>query len=1071
MEKTRKKRGYVKPDKEFDSDEPSTSDLSVELTKKKKTKNTPIKQKKEQKLRENREREKEEEQKKEREQEEERRRQHEQEMSIIENLTTMTPECTDFNRLFPQVYQHFNTNMNIHIEVHPDGEKTGSNLDLDKVHLFLSKKGLGMMCPEGLTLENLLIKYPTANGKKVNVFDADVGRTKEMSMQKLVNEFLKKSRKRKLNLLSFEFSGNEEMNPVFEVPSCVKAQGMLHILRRYMKEKIDSSKGEMKGKFEKMEKEIRHFDKFLLLSMKGSFTDIHIDFSASAVFYHVFWGKKWFFIAPPTEENLELYQEYELLPPAEKKTWLGSKMSHVFRLLEIEAGGTAFIPAGWLHFVYTVEDSMVFGGNYLRELSVNLHCRLSHLERECAARGLQKKNIQFVEFWKTLFAYSYYIMIPELSADMFSQARSLYTWYIRESKNGNEAQKAIYEQRIEAIRGFYSELSQSPQAEKNDTWTTKAQKRELLDLFEKLPGKLKCVPIKPKTEEPGAAGSVATSAQTKPPTNEKKPEVTDKKKKKKVEWMDEEKKKEEKEAEEAEYKEGEEEKEESESGEECIPDRKEYKKKKKKKNQKYQFNFPSSPSVKTVEPTPKRGTPSDVRSQSYEENRTPPPKISVKNAAVAGTPNMTSIVNRPRESPWRAVSMDEADESIRRIAELFPRETELLSVEELDLGRVLAEEITATENMPATRTSIKDGYAVQSADGMRIRNVVGASSAGSTNLITIRPGECVRISTGGVVPYGADAVIQVEDTEIEKSDGEKELEIRVKSQIKEGQDIRQPGSEVRKGDVLLGVGCILGSAEYGLLNAFGIENVSVYIKPQLTVISSGNELVAPFTKPLPIGMVRDSNCPQLVALFKEHGFKAINGGRMGDEPSEIEEKLKTCTQKTQIIVTSGGVSMGEKDYMKHVLRDRLGMKIEFGRVWMKPGLPCTVASGTIQTKPVVVIALPGNPASAWVCSHLFVLPLLRAVSGLPRFYAPKISVQLATSIKLGPRPEYCRAWLKHEDDVKLPIAHITGNQISSRLLSLVGAQVLLILPSNEKKKSLEENETVFAMVLSPNASV
>uniref|UniRef100_A0A8R1DMN0 MoaB/Mog domain-containing protein n=1 Tax=Caenorhabditis japonica TaxID=281687 RepID=A0A8R1DMN0_CAEJA len=432
---------------------------------------------------------------------------------------------------------------------------------------------------------------------------------------------------------------------------------------------------------------------------------------------------------------------------------------------------------------------------------------------------------------------------------------------------------------------------------------------------------------------------------------------------------------------------------------------------------------------------------------------------------------MTSIVNRPRESPWRAVSMEEADESIRKVAELFEKEIETILVDDLKIGQVLAEQVTAPENMPATRTSIKDGYAVISADGHENRKVVGASSAGSVHGNAIHSGECIRISTGGVVPDGTDAVIQVEDTEIEKSEGENELEIRVKSLIRAGQDIRQPGSEVKKGDVLLGVGCVLGSAEYGLLNAFGIEKVKIYKKPQITVISSGNELVSPFTKPLPLGMVRDSNSPQLVALFKEHGFKAINGGRIADEPTEIEKKLKKCAETTQIIVTSGGVSMGEKDYMKHVLQEKIGMKIAFGRVWMKPGLPCTMAHGLIHGKPVVVIALPGNPASAWVCSHLFVLPLLRAISGVSRIYAQKIHVKLGAALKLGPRPEYCRAWLEHSEDERLPIAHVTGNQISSRLASLVGAQVLLVLPSNEQKKNLEIGENVFALAITPNFSV
>lgn len=295
---------------------------------------------------------------------------------------------------------------------------------------------------------------------------------------------------------------------------------------------------------------------------------------------------------------------------------------------------------------------------------------------------------------------------------------------------------------------------------------------------------------------------------------------------------------------------------------------------------------------------------------------------------------MTSIVNRPRESPWRAVPMDEADECIRKVAwkmatekvDVYNDGNIVLNGEEQEqrnrmnwkesLGRIIANPFIAPSDRPETHTSIKDGYAVRSSDEMADRQVVGVSTAGKVydgevsfqfsngniyfKIVQLKHGECVRISTGAVVPESADAVIQVEDTVIVEADGDTELRISIKTDIKKGQDIRYtthfwvfdfvsflrlPGSETHKGDVLIHAGCVLGSPELGPLGAFGhTKCIEVFKKPTISIFSTGNELVKPsFEGQLPMGAVRDSNSLQLESLFNEFNFRVQKSEILVDE--------------------------------------------------------------------------------------------------------------------------------------------------------------------------------------------
>ncbi|KJH52333.1 molybdopterin binding domain protein [Dictyocaulus viviparus] len=428
-----------------------------------------------------------------------------------------------------------------------------------------------------------------------------------------------------------------------------------------------------------------------------------------------------------------------------------------------------------------------------------------------------------------------------------------------------------------------------------------------------------------------------------------------------------------------------------------------------------------------------------------------------------------SVINRSRQSTWPALPVEEVFAMLEKV--VIPTCVKYIPITSVRVGQVLAERIVAHFDVPEVRTSVKDGYAVLSADSVSCRKVIGCSTAGSPFLGTVSTGECVRISTGAPVPNGADAVVMVENTRLIEHDGDEELIITIDSVVIPGQDIRKPGSDISKGDLLLDCGCLLGSAEIGILAGTGRRSVLIYRRPKVCVLSTGNEASRLFcslaectAEEVPFGHIRDTNRPQLIALFSSMGFKAIDAGIAADKRECLAEAISVSFRYAHVLVTSGGVSMGEKDLMKNVLMNDFGFEVHFGRVWMKPGLPTTFATGVIDGERKFVFALPGNPVSSWVTAQLFAIPLLRKAAGHVKIFQHQIKVVLAEDIILDIRPEYRRAWLQH--GCNIPLAFTTGNQSSSRLMSLSGANVLLKLPSRSSDRTtLKAGDIVDALWL------
>ncbi|KAF3213239.1 hypothetical protein TWF192_009788 [Orbilia oligospora] len=433
------------------------------------------------------------------------------------------------------------------------------------------------------------------------------------------------------------------------------------------------------------------------------------------------------------------------------------------------------------------------------------------------------------------------------------------------------------------------------------------------------------------------------------------------------------------------------------------------------------------------------------------------------------------VARRHRSSPYPMISVKEAH---KLVVENIPGpEIVKRKVDSNLVGYILAEEVRAKESVPAFRASIVDGYAIVHTDGVGIYPVVGVSHAAPGEIKPLEAGQIARITTGAPLPPGATAVVMVEDTRIAKTtdDGTEELEIEIlASGLAELENVREVGSDMKTGDLLLSKGAEITAVggEIGLLSSVGIVEVEVYRKPVVGVLSTGDEIVQhDRAGDLSIGEVRDSNRPTLLAAITARGFEAIDLGIAKDQPGTLEDVLKDALSKVDVIITTGGVSMGEKDLLKPTIERTFDGTIHFGRVAMKPGKPTTFA--TIPTEGNIsrpIFSLPGNPASATVTFHLFVLPALRQLSGFigEDIHLAKALVTVEEDLVLDPRPEYHRAAIRIDRSGGL-VARSTGGQRSSRIGSMEAANALLCLPGlsevGDKRTRIPRGDKVEALII------
>jgi molybdopterin molybdotransferase len=394
-------------------------------------------------------------------------------------------------------------------------------------------------------------------------------------------------------------------------------------------------------------------------------------------------------------------------------------------------------------------------------------------------------------------------------------------------------------------------------------------------------------------------------------------------------------------------------------------------------------------------------------------------------------------------------------EAQKRIVAAF----DTVSTETLPLlqcaGRVLAVEVISPADLPPFDNSSMDGFAVRSADVANASpnapvtlRITADIAAGADVSIPISPGEAARIMTGAPVPPGADTVVPVEDTSFSPETSGSVPNLPVASRVlvfqgaPAGSNIRPRGNDIRAKQPLLRAGRRLQPQDIGLLAAIGQAMVEVYRKPRVAIFSSGDELVQPGS-PLNPGQIYDSNQYVLSAMLEREGALVFHTGTAPDNPNVIEEMLRgAVAQGVDLILTSAGVSVGAFDYVRQVI-EKHG-SLDFWKVNMRPGKP--LAFGSFLGTPV--IALPGNPVSAFVGCLVFVLPAIYRMAGHAQAALRRTKAILLEDVTSDGRESYLRA-VAEEKNGRLAV-RLTGHQGSGNLYSLVQANALLIVPSGVK---------------------
>jgi gephyrin len=399
----------------------------------------------------------------------------------------------------------------------------------------------------------------------------------------------------------------------------------------------------------------------------------------------------------------------------------------------------------------------------------------------------------------------------------------------------------------------------------------------------------------------------------------------------------------------------------------------------------------------------------------------------------------------------RLLEPAEATAIIRAHTPLLPSERAPLT----DLaGRVLLEDLISDEDQPPFAAATMDGFAVISGDTQPVRQIVGDQFAGTMEALHVEPGTAAYITTGAPLPPGADAVVQIEHTE--QTPGG----VRIGETPRAGQNIRPIGSDLKRGDRVLAAGTMLTPAAVGLLASLGKTDARVTRRPRISVLATGDELVAP-GQPLGPGQIRDSNRFALVTALAPLGVTIQYAGLAPDTDAAQRTFLLERIADSDVVITSGGVSMGRKDLIKGLLVELA--TVHFRQVRMRPGKPFTFATARPGGR-TLLFGLPGNPVSGLVGFEVFVRPALLAMQGHRQVDRPPARVRLAHDVTPIDRIDYMRVTLRRADDGVLDAAS-TGPQQSSRLASFIGADALAIIPP--RATPYVAGEMLDALLLNP----
>ncbi len=400
------------------------------------------------------------------------------------------------------------------------------------------------------------------------------------------------------------------------------------------------------------------------------------------------------------------------------------------------------------------------------------------------------------------------------------------------------------------------------------------------------------------------------------------------------------------------------------------------------------------------------------------------------------------------------ISVEEALE--RMLAQIQPLEVTTVPLAQSQ-GLVLAEDVVAQEDMPPFANSAMDGYALLSKDSKpregqppRLR-VTGGVAAGYVAEHAVEEGTAMRIMTGAPVPPGADSVIQVELT---RSQGPESEWVEILQEVAPGNNIRPAGEDMRRGQHVLARGTEIGPWEIGVLATLGRANVPVIRRPRVSILGTGDEVID-VDEALRPGKIRNSNSYLLEAAVRKAGAEPRRLGVARDTVESLREKFSAAVQ-ADLIITSGGVSVGDFDLVKDIMREQ--GEINFWRINMRPGKP--VAFGHIGGVPL--LGLPGNPVSAAVTFELFGRPVIRKMLGHTRLLRPQVDVIVEDGVgEVVSRRHYVRAHVELRDGRF--VARTTGNQGSNITTSLLNANAFIVVP--EGGVAIHPGDTAKAILL------
>jgi molybdopterin molybdotransferase len=375
------------------------------------------------------------------------------------------------------------------------------------------------------------------------------------------------------------------------------------------------------------------------------------------------------------------------------------------------------------------------------------------------------------------------------------------------------------------------------------------------------------------------------------------------------------------------------------------------------------------------------------------------------------------------------------------------------------LGCVVAQEVSAREPVPGFSNSSMDGYALRAVDTsspptrLRVRGTILAGDAPGPRL---GPGEAMRIMTGAPLPSGADSVSMIEEVRIEPDD----QWVVIQRTINQGEFVRHPGEDVAVGQVLLEPGRELGAVQLGVLAGQGLSTALVHPRPRVGVLSTGDELAGPGA-PLAPGQIRDINRPMLLALLRQSGFTPLDLGIVGDDLARTTSVLRSAVTECDAVISTGGVSVGDVDFVKSVLAEICEGRARWMQVAMRPGKP--FAFGTAGPRFTPVFGLPGNPVSTRVSYEMFVRPALRRLAGHQTLLRPVFDAVLdcAVARQRDEKLYLVHVVVRYLDDGRLHV--LNSSRHGSHLLSAVAdANALALVPDGD---GLDVGDTVRVMVL------